>query len=230
MANFATHVSVAGMFAAGLAGATLATGRLDGWEALGLMMFLVAGTLLPDIDVDGGRPQRALFGVLSLIAATAVIAVLPATYDHKITWLPQLEPVGCEVFALALLAWFVVRYPLAMIFQRLTRHRGLCHSLVVGLCWSLGWVYVGLQCLTTDVLVIWLQGVAIFLGFVIHLVLDELFSVDFNNARVRRSFGSALKILQPDFPIGSLAACLLLALLIWRLPYPEEMLRWFAGI
>lgn len=229
MANFATHVSVAGMFATGLAGATLATGRLDGWESLGLMLFLVAGTLLPDIDVDGGRPQRALFGALSLVAATAVIALLPASYNHRVDWLPQIEPIGCEILALALLAWFVVRYPLAMLFQRLSRHRGLCHSLVVGLCWSLGWVYVGLQCLMADVLVVWLQGVAIFLGFVIHLLLDELYSVDINNARIKRSFGSAFKILQPDFPLGSIAACMLLGILIWLLPYPEELLQWLAS-
>jgi hypothetical protein len=38
----------------------------------------------------------------------------------------------------------------------------------------------------------WLCGTFVFLGFLTHLTLDELYSVDLRGVRVKRSFGSAL--------------------------------------
>jgi 4-amino-4-deoxy-L-arabinose transferase-like glycosyltransferase len=40
----------------------------------------------------------------------------------------------------------------------------------------------------------WLIAFFVFLGFVLHLVLDELYSVDFMGYRLKRSFGTALKL------------------------------------
>ena len=40
----------------------------------------------------------------------------------------------------------------------------------------------------------WLNGLFLAIGFIVHLVLDELYSVDVSNARMKKSFGSALKL------------------------------------
>ena len=38
-----------------------------------------------------------------------------------------------------------------------------------------------------------MSGLFVSVGYVIHLVLDEIYSVDLTGARVKRSFGTALK-------------------------------------
>jgi hypothetical protein len=39
-----------------------------------------------------------------------------------------------------------------------------------------------------------LSGGFVFFGGLIHLILDEIYSVDLSNIRIKRSFGTALKI------------------------------------
>ncbi|MCG5536372.1 metal-dependent hydrolase [Ectothiorhodospira mobilis] len=219
MANFATHVSVAGVVGGALAGAVAGTGHLQGAGApLAWAGLFTAGTLLPDIDVDGGRAQRWLFSGLAF--AAFLLVLLPVIPVTGVSWRQWLEAGGCERILLAAGVWLLVRFPLAWGFQRATRHRGLCHSLVVGLLWGLGWIYLALTCLHMTAEAAWLQGAAIFLGFILHLILDEISSVDLDNARVKRSFGSALKIWAPDQPLASLAATLAVILLLWALPLP----------
>ncbi|MCG5514409.1 metal-dependent hydrolase [Ectothiorhodospira shaposhnikovii] len=228
MANFSTHVAVAGMAATGMASGIAVTGMLSWPDSLVLGVFLVAGTLLPDIDVDGGRPQRWLFSLLALAAAIVASSLTIQMQTTPLFTLPG-QTVSCEAIAVGFLVWLLIRYPAAFLFQKLTRHRGLCHSLVVGGLWGLGWIWLGLHCLAAEPLLIWLQGIALFIGFLIHLVLDELYSVDINNARIKRSFGSALKIWEPAFPSGSLLATAALVTLVWLLPYPGELIHWLRG-
>jgi hypothetical protein len=55
------------------------------------------------------------------------------------------------------------------------------------------------------------------LGFLSHLVLDEMYSVDFMGSRLRANkyAGSALKLFSKSWP-ATLTAYLLLGLLAWR--------------
>ena len=46
----------------------------------------------------------------------------------------------------------------------------------------------------------WLDALFVFLGFVLHLTLDELYSVDFTDRKIKRSFGTALKLLDTRKP------------------------------
>lgn len=226
MANFATHVGVAAALGSSLSSALLVTGQLDWVTSLTLLLFFIAGTLLPDIDVDKARPVRWLFNLFALIAALAVILLMQPTDSTGFLRSSQHNLPGWPVALAAGLAWLVTRYPLAWIFQRYTRHRGLCHSLVIAAVWSLGWIYLGLTFLSLNELLIWLQGLAIFLGFILHLLLDELYSVDFEGVRLKRSFGSAFKLYQRDFLAGSVLAFIAVALLIWLLPWPTKLLNW----
>jgi hypothetical protein len=53
-----------------------------------------------------------------------------------------------------------------------------------------------------------------FSGFILHLLLDELYSVDFMNRRIKRSFGTALKVVDSKQPYGS-GLIVALSLAIW---------------
>ena len=227
MANFATHTGVAATLGSSLVTLLVVTTDLSLLTGIGLLIFFIAGTLLPDIDVDNAKPVRWLFHIFALLAMLLAIFITqpsPATGLFSKTTAPVYPNI--QTLIAAILAWLLVRYPLAWMFQRFTRHRGLAHSLIIGLAWALGWVYFGLNLLAINELFVWLQGVALFLGFLLHLLLDEVYSVDLERIRIKRSFGTALKVYQKDFISGSLAAFLGVVLLVWLLPWPKVLIDW----
>jgi hypothetical protein len=66
------------------------------------------------------------------------------------------------------------------------------------------------------------MAAAVALGFLSHLVLDEVFSVDLRGARVNRAFGTALKLW--GSPLATLGIYALLSYLTWRVVqvWPES--------
>ncbi len=67
-----------------------------------------------------------------------------------------------------------------------------------------------------------MAGLFVFLGFVIHLLLDEIYSVDFTGARIKKSFGTALKLFERRSPSSSvLMAGALVALVMVAPPSAE---------
>lgn len=73
-----------------------------------------------------------------------------------------------------------------------------------------------------DAVVAWMAGLFVFLGYIIHLTLDEIYSVDFTGARIKKSFGSALKLFERRSPGSSfLMAGALVAILLFAPPSAE---------
>ena len=56
-----------------------------------------------------------------------------------------------------------------------------------------------------------MSGLFVSVGYVMHLVLDEIYSVDLTGARVKRSFGTALKLISTHVKATT---CLVLATLL----------------
>ena len=52
------------------------------------------------------------------------------------------------------------------------------------------------------------------MGYLMHLVLDEAYSVDFNNKRIKRSFGTALSLYKKNRFINIFCYTLLLGLAV----------------
>jgi len=149
---------------------------------------LVAGGLcslagmLPDLDSDSGVPVR------ELIAFTA--ALVPALMIPRFSQL-GMDP---EQFVLATaIMYSMVRFGFGGLFKGYTVHRGMWHSLPAA----------AIAGLVTFLLVsggelpirLFKSGAAV-LGFVSHLVLDELASVQIGRGRLRikHSLGTALKL------------------------------------
>lgn len=202
MANFQTHlnggifVSVAtvlGLHGAGLVeqGATL------DYFALG-----VAGSLLPDIDADASKPVRAFFNVLGVAVAFAMTLPLIGRFlplDVALIW------VG---------VFLCVRYLIIEIFTRATVHRGIWHSWLGIAAAALAAVNIAYWMMNRSAESAWIAGFMVGIGYLTHLVLDELYSVDLLNSRVKRSFGTALKpfsLADPRSSFGMLAAVVALA-------------------
>src|SRR5262249_42268793 len=50
----------------------------------------------------------------------------------------------------------------------------------------------------------WISGLFVFIGYLTHLTLDELYSVDLTGTKIKKSFGTALKIISTDMKATSL--------------------------
>ena len=202
MADFSTHVFSAAALCS--FGATFCTKllALPMSEGLTLTVAGTVGGILPDIDLKVSWPSRLLFTLLGGIAG--------------LTWLfANVERLtALELWLAAVGIFLVVRYPLQWAFHALTVHRGALHSLAAALMAGLAMAAVGARLLGADPAFSWLLAAFVAGGYVLHLALDEIYSVDFTGMKIKRSFGSALKPIDTDrLP----ASCVVLfaALVAW---------------
>ena len=97
-----------------------------------------------------------------------------------------------------LLCYVLIRYVCSRLFKRICVHRGMYHSIPAMLIAGLV-VYLGYHSPNRPVRL--LLGVGVMIGFLSHLVLDELYSVNFNGVKITlNSFaGSAVKFVSPSW-------------------------------
>lgn len=201
MASYQGHLTVSTVLGAAYGGVAAWSWQLDWGPAfLGALVTMLGG-LLPDLDSDSGVPVRELF---SLIAA-----VVPVLLLRRMEEMHSLSTEQMLVILAAL--YLLIRYGGADVFRIVTTHRGMFHSipalLIAGLL-----VFLLYHSRNKD-LRIYLAGGAM-LGFFSHLLLDELYAVNFMGARVRlnKYAGSALKLYSPSPVATTLTYALLLGL------------------
>lgn len=212
MANFSTHITVAAAGAGLLSVLCLQVGLAEPREALLLALLGTIGGILPDIDLQHAYPSRIMFALFGIIAAFMVVFSSKNTLSIVELW-----GVGLATFGL-------IRFPIWTVFHQYTNHRGSIHSLVAALFFMLLTTAFAFHVLGEIPFMAWLFGLFVFLGFVLHLVLDELYSVDFMNTRIKRSFGTALKIL--DWKKREKSAALVIAtLFVWAI-VPDSRAFW----
>ena len=182
MANFETHWKI------GL-GSTLVSTLVANWLHFTdpkhipfLVLAGLIGAIAPDIDSDTGRPLRIIFGGLAV--------VIPPLLLWRIPWLHA----GAER---ALLFWgcscYLILKPSKWLFKKFTKHRGVIHSIPAAFIFGEGVFLLAHyeQATPRFQLAIGLVGS---IGYLTHLLLDEIWAVDFNGTQLRkkRSFGTAL--------------------------------------
>lgn len=160
------------------------------------------GGILPDIDSDNSHSLSILFGVLSF--AASIIAVVFMVGHWPITW----------VWGLCLGLIIATHWIVRPLFEMFTVHRGVFHSLVAVVLFAVIASAMAFQ-LGMTAKVSWWLGLFIAGGAFVHLLLDEIFAVDFMNIEIKRSFGTALKLFDYDnkrtasLVIAVIGACLL---------------------
>lgn len=190
MANFNTHLGVASIISGVLVSMAFKSG-LVGFKEMFYGWFLgVIGGILPDIDSDHSQAVRLIF---SMLGAFAVACVL-------LFWAESLSLMG--LWFLCTAAFMAVRFVLMEIFLHFTVHRGVFHSLVAALVFWVGMATVFDYWF--NAIYSWFFASMMFCGYLVHLLLDEMFSVDLMGARVKRSLGTAIKPVDWANPIGSL--------------------------
>ncbi|NND90839.1 MAG: hydrolase [Granulosicoccus sp.] len=215
MADFNTHIF--GAAAVVSLGATCCTKLLSLGVAEGLMLTVagMVGGILPDIDLKQSQPSRALFTALGTLAALAWMFASIQGYTALELWLG------------AIAVYVLVRFPLWWLFHSVTTHRGILHSLIAAIMAGVLMCALAWRHLHTTELLSWLLGLFMTAGYIIHLVLDELVSVDFTGVRIKRSFGSALKVLDmQQLPASCLVIFITLVGWFWTAPLNAAWDQW----
>ena len=191
MADFSTHVFGAAALCS--FGATFCTKLLALPMSEGLMLTVagIVGGVLPDIDLKVSWPSRLLF---TLLGGVAALVWLFANIEHLTV---------LELWCAAVGLYLVVRYPLHWAFHSMTVHRGSLHSLAATAMAGLAAAAAGSHLLDADPLSSWMMGLFVSGGYLLHLVLDEIYSVDFTGMTIKRSFGTALKPIDTERPAAS---------------------------
>lgn len=193
MANFTTHIAYGTVQSGVLATLTLAADVVAPENLVTVTLAGVLGSILPDIDLRDSRPGKIMWSGLGVFASFVVLFAFATKYSVV------------ELMVLWLGTLVAVRYGLHMLFHRLSVHRGVWHSLIAGLFMAAltasGLYYI----LGRHEGVAWLGAGFLFLGYLQHLVLDEVYSVDVMNTRIKQSFGTALKLFDRRYPAASVA-------------------------
>jgi hypothetical protein len=182
MANFPTHIAVGTVVSGALATATVAADMVAPENIVAVTLAGVLGSVLPDIDLEESRPARAMFSGLAIFFSFAVLFSLERKYsivEMLILWLGTLV---------------LVRYVGKELFFRFSYHRGIWHSVLALVLCSLVTACVFSKLLGRDPAVAWLGAAFMGAGYLTHLILDEIYSVDVMDTRVKSSFGTALKL------------------------------------
>ena len=193
MANFTTHIGAGTVVAGALATLTLAADVVAPENLVAVTMAGVLGSVLPDIDLKDSRPSRAMFAGLAVFFSFTVLFAVATKYSIAELWIVWLGTlVG-------------VRYGLHKIFHKLAVHRGIWHSLLAATFCSIATAIVFYRGLGRPDGVAWLAAGFMFIGYLTHLVLDEMYSVDVMDVRIKTSFGTAVKLIDTRYIPASIA-------------------------
>lgn len=182
MANFTTHIAIGTLVSGTAATLTLAANVIPPESLVPVTLAGVLGSVLPDIDLKDSRPGRAMFAGLAIFISFCVLFSVASRYSIAEMWIAWL---GTLV---------LVRYGAHAAFHRFSYHRGIWHSLLAGAFWCLVAAIVYHRMLDFHEGIAWLAGAFLFLGYVTHLLLDEIYSVDVLDTRIKSSFGTAMKL------------------------------------
>lgn len=206
MASFRTHFS-SGIVLGVLGIFFVLSFSIAGGAGFFSAMFVAAimGALAPDMDSDSGVPFHVVFGSLSAILAGVALLMALREYPSDIRFIVGLP------LAAVVLVWGI----LGTIFKHFTRHRGMAHSIPAAVVSGLI-AFSASGAIGFDEWRSFLLGIAMMLGYLLHLILDEVYAaVNFHGMPFvpNKAFGSALKFASHDRGITMAIYGLLLFLL-----------------
>ncbi|MCG8476049.1 MAG: metal-dependent hydrolase [Cytophagales bacterium] len=176
-------------------------------EALVIGMVCYLGALFPDIDANKSVITRKFFRYFGVIFGMICSAVLFRRIEYY------------HIIGLIFGSWLLSFYVVRPIFNRITNHRGLFHSVPAGLVIS--GIFGNLILLMNDYkrnlhinkrfdqeFIFWIS-ISFFAGYIVHLLMDEAWSLK----GMKKSLGTALKFFEikktSSYLLMYLLACIL---------------------
>lgn len=202
MAGFKTHIGTSTVLGIAYGSAAYV------WYGVPVPTCLLAGGLcsvsgmLPDLDSGPGVPLRE-----SVAFAAAVVPMLLIHRLQEMNMSPEMMVViGAGVY-------LAIRFGLGRLLKSYTVHRGMFHSLpAAAIAGELGFLLAS----NHDVRLRMFKASAVVLGFMSHLILDEIWSIEFKYGvpTFKKSFGTAIKLFG-DSLWGNISCWGKLVLLTW---------------
>jgi membrane-bound metal-dependent hydrolase YbcI (DUF457 family) len=185
MAGFQTHITVSTTLGAGYAWWIHSQYDVP-WPTAAVAGGLcsIAG-MLPDLDSDSGVPARE---TISFAAAVVPMLLFHRLHDHGIST-EQMLLIGAPVY-------LFIRFVIGPMVKSITIHRGMFHS--VPAMFIAGMITYLLSDSSPTALRV-LKAAATSLGYLSHLILDEIWSVEVSltGSRLKSSSGTAVKFFGP---------------------------------
>lgn len=181
MAEFKTHLTISSLFSSFVATALLSASLAYPQEVLLYFTMGVIGGLLPDIDSDSSMPVRLLFTFIATVISFLVMFSQSA--DNSIF----------ELFTIWFVSFIVIKFFFFSLFTRVTVHRGIIHSIPAGFFfWFLSTIIL-YRVFAFNRFSVWMAGLFVFSNFIMHLIVDELHSLNLFGTGVKKSLGTAFK-------------------------------------
>jgi len=203
MANFNTHFMVAAGASAVVSGTLLSMEVITPTQSVMAFAIGTFGGLMPDIDSDNSKAIGVGFTVLSLLITILLVFLNASTYSLV------------EMLIMSAIVFFTIRFGVIDIFRKISKHRGMFHSIPVALIWGLATTILMHLFFGLNSLVSWVYGFMMSFGYVVHLVLDEIYSVDLGNKRMKKSSGTAFKFYKLRTTIDKIQNLLIYFVLIF---------------
>ncbi|MFN0198054.1 MAG: metal-dependent hydrolase [Planctomycetaceae bacterium] len=187
MAGYREHITVSSLLGIGYGGVAY-----WGWGMTphqGIIAACLTGVsgMLPDLDSESGRPVREITSLTATVAS--FITLQNVTMNSGPTEMALVWALGI---------YLLVRYGGTWIIAKMAVHRGMFHSLPALLIASqLAFLFYP----TDELKVKCFMAIGIAMGFLSHLILDEVYSVQWNGiaVRLKNSAGSAVKLFSSEW-------------------------------
>jgi len=211
MASFEQHVNGA-VVATGVAIVPLySASLLNVNQSLIVLALGIIGGVLPDLDSDNSKPLQIVFKIFSIFLP---LIILLSLFEHS----SLVKLIGYWLLASVLLHLTVFK-----LFIKLTVHRGIFHSIPMGVVFGQITTYLFLNSLHYNLIFSTLAGIFISFGFMVHLLLDELVSLNALGLRVKKSFGTAFKLYDKNNIFGTLVLYIIIGLLFYFTPIKQDI-------
>ena len=211
MASFEQHVNGA-VIATGIMIVPLHTASLLNVEQslIALALGLIGG-ILPDLDSDNSKPLQIVFKIFSIFLPLIILLSLFG------------ESTLFELMGYWILSSFILHITLFKIFTTITIHRGVVHSVPMGILFGQITTYIFYTSLSYDIIFSTLAGLFLTYGFFIHLLLDELVSLNALGIKMKKSFGTAFKFYDANNIFGTLFLYILVIGFFFLIPINTDV-------
>jgi len=203
MANFNTHFIVSAGASAVVSGTLLSMEVISPTQAIMAFAIGTFGGLMPDIDSDNSKAIGIGFTVLSLLITILLVFLNTSTYSLA------------EMLIMSVIVFSTIRFGVINIFRKISKHRGMFHSIPLALIWGLATAILMHLFFGLNSLISWVYGIMMSLGYIVHLILDEIYSVDLGNRRMKKSSGTAFKFYKLKTTTDKIQNILIYMLLIF---------------
>lgn len=211
MAGYKSHIAFGILTSIGWSIFLLTFSLISIWFLPVVFFFTVIGAFLPDLDSETGLPLKILLMILSLIGSMLVGWITfnseRVSFNYSIGY--------------SLSSFLLIYYGIGGIIKRVTKHRGIFHSIPSVLLSTLITLTFLDYFLISDSIKV-LLSLSVGIGYLSHLILDEMNSV-VNLEGIpfipKKSLGTALKFYSNRWKVNILVYSFVIFLFLhnWKI-------------